>query len=254
MNLVRAIRPIAALFVASAVFGAWSDEPEGDAQRKGREIARQLLGQRPTRNAAVSGTIKIRPKKGDIREIPFRSSVVVEEDGWKSVYETEDAAGKPATRLTIRHTANVVPGFFIQTADDGGAFGELRKLEWKEVFEPFVGSDFRIIDLAYPRSDHLTWPTQRLLRTDIRRGQSCHELESVNPHPEQGGFARVVSWIDIDTGGPLEITGYDQEDDDVLEFSPKRFRKVNGEFKVTELHIRNGKTGSRTILRFDFGE
>lgn len=230
-----------------------AEAPRDTALIEGRRLARTLLGQRPAANASVSGFIQIRPRGGKTREIPFHSSVMVVGDGeWKTVYETDSIEGTPAVRLTIRHTSNVVAEFMLQDQAAEGSFGEARKLTWDEAFQPFVGSDFRIIDLAYPHSDHLTWPTQRLLGRDIRRGQSCHELESVNPTPARSGFAKVISWIDIDTGGPLEITGYDSNNDKILQFSPKRFRKVNGEFKVTELHVSNRKTKSRTVLRLEY--
>ncbi len=243
-----------ALLGAMTLQGAEDGKPSYDKSLiEGRRIARMLLGQRPTENAAVAGSIEVRPRSGEARTIPFQSRVVVDGDGeWRAIYETESAGAAPAMRLTIRHTRNVAADFFVQERVREGGYGELRKLSWKEVFQPFAGSDFRIIDLAYPHSDHLTWPTQRLLDKDIRRGQSCYELESVNPNPGQGGFARVISWIDIDTGGPLEITGYDSNDGKLLQFSPKRFRKIDGEFKVTELHISNRETRSRTVLRFDF--
>ncbi len=254
------MKTVVASFVLLALLGAAPPQSTGaDAQRdtelsEGRRIARTLLGQRPTADASISGSILIRPRGGKAREIPFRSSVTVDGNDWKTVYETEAIEGTPAVRLTIRHTSNVVAEFHLQDQEADGTFGEARRLTWAGTFQPFAGSDFRIIDLAYPHSDHLTWPTQRLLGRDIRRGQSCHQLESVNPTPAQAGFARVISWIDIDTGGPLEITGYDLNGDKLLQFSPKRFRKVNGEFKVTELHISNRKTRSRTVLRLDYGK
>ena len=254
------MKSVVASFLLLALLGAEPPQAAGaDAQRdtalvEGRRIARMLLGQRPTADASVSGSIHIRPRGGKAREIPFRSSVTVGGNDWKTVYETEAIEGTPAVRLTIRHTSNVVAEFFVQDLEADGTFGEAVRLTWAEAFRPFVGSDFRIIDLAYPHSDHLTWPTQRLLSRDIRRGQSCHQLESVNPTPAKGGFAKVISWIDIDTGGPLEITGYDLSGDKLLQFSPKRFRKVNGEFKVTELHISNRQTRSRTVLRLVYGK
>jgi len=240
---------VALLLVSGSAALAGADE---ESLRKGRAVARQLLSQRPVADATVKGTISIRPAKGATRDIPFVSEVKVAEDGWKAIYETKPVDGSAALQLAIHHSVNAVATYSVRTADSEGKLGEARELELREVFEPFAGSDFRIIDLAYPHSDHLTWPEQRLLRSALRRGQSCYELESVNPRPGSGGFAKVISWIDIDTGGPLEINGYDGEGERELQFSPKRFRKVDGEFKVTELHVRNRKTGSRTILRFEF--
>lgn len=214
--------------------------------RAGQEIARQLLAQRPLENSTVNGTIKIRRKKTPTREIPFNSEIIIGTNSWKTIYETA------ATRLTIVHKTRGATEFLLETADAKGVFSEPKPLSWKESLEPFADSDFRILDLGYPHSDFLTWPEQYILQTDIRRGQSCYELESVNPNPANGGFAKVVSWIDIDSGGPVYIYGYDKEGKEALRFAPRGIRPIEGEYKVTELEISNRKTGSRTTLKFDF--
>lgn len=250
-------------FFAVLLFGAWSlaaapaaptveRERNDKTLRAGRELARQLLAQRPLESSQVRGAIKIRAKKSPTREIPFNSEIIVGTNSWKSVYETEATPGQPAVRLVIAHSVGRATEFTLQSADSRGVFGAPKALDWKEALKPFAGSDFRILDLAYPHSDFLAWPEQYILQTAIRRGQSCYELESVNPNPATGGFAKVVSWIDIDSGGPVYIYGYNQSGEETLKFSPQGIKSVDGEYKVTELVISNRKTGSRTTLKFDF--
>lgn len=259
MNLPRAMTKIFAALLA----GVWSlaaapaaptveRERNDKTLRAGRELARQLLAQRPLESSQVRGTIKIKARKSSTREIPFKSEIVVGTHSWKSVYQTEAAPGQPAARLVITRNVGRATEFSLQSADAQGVFGVPKTLSWKEALNPFAGSDFRILDLAYPHSDFLAWPEQYILQTAIRRGQSCYELESVNPNPANGGFAKVVSWIDIDSGGPVYIYGYDRSGEETLKFSPQGIKSVDGEYRVTELVISNRETGSRTTLKFDF--
>lgn len=238
---------------AAAPFPAKIEKERSDATlQAGQRVAQELLSQRPLESSSVRGTIKIRPKKGQTREIPFKSEIIVGTNSWKSVYQTEATPEVPATRLTIVHAGSRAAQFLLETADANGVFGAQKALTWKESLKPFAGSDFRIMDLAYPHSDHLAWPEQYILSRDIRRSKSCYELESVNPNPANGGFAKVISWIIIDNGAPAYIHGYDEQGKEVLRFEPQGIRKIDGAYQATEFYIRNRQTGSRTTLKFDF--
>ena len=114
-----------------------------------------------------------------------------------------------------------------------------------------AGSDFWLSDLGL---EFFHWPQQRLLKKQLKRGQSCNVLESVNPHPTTNGYSRVVSWIDIDSGGIVHAEAYDQGKKLLKEFAPKEFKKVNGRWELSEMEIRNVKTGSRTRLEFELGK
>jgi hypothetical protein len=71
-----------------------------------------------------------------------------------------------------------------------------------------AGSDFRLMDFGL---EFLYWPDQRLLKPEMRRGRSCRVLQSINPRDLPGSYARLVSWIDLETDGLLRaermITG-----------------------------------------------
>ncbi|MFT4586703.1 MAG: hypothetical protein ACI9VS_002039 [Candidatus Binatia bacterium] len=260
MNFTRAIPLVFAallagtgLNLAAAPAAARPEKERSNATlQAGQRVARELLSQRPLENSSVRGTIKIRPKKGRSREISFKSEIIVGTNSWNSGYETEATPEVPATRLTIVHAESRAAQFLLETSDANGVFGAPRALTWKESLKPFAGSDFRIMDLAYPHSDHLAWPEQYILSRDIRRSKACYELESVNPNPANGGFAKVISWIIVDNGAPAYIHGYDQQGKEVLRFEPQGIRKIDGVYQATEFYIKNRKTGSRTTLKFDF--
>jgi YD repeat-containing protein len=116
---------------------------------------------------------------------------------------------------------------------------------------PFAGSDFWIADLGL---EFLHWPKQRLVRKELRRGQSCDVLESTNPDPRPGGYRRVVSWLDIDTGGIVHADAYDANDRLLKQFDPKEFTKIKGEWQLEEMEIRNRQKGSKTRIDFKLGE
>ena len=76
-------------------------------------------------------------------------------------------------------------------------------------------------------------------------------MESVNPQPAPGTYSRVVSWIDIDTGGIIHADAYGHDKKLLKVFEPKKFTKVNGRWHLKEMEIRNEQTDSRTTLVFD---
>jgi hypothetical protein len=120
-----------------------------------------------------------------------------------------------------------------------------------EIMAPFAGSDFWIADLGL---DFFHWPEQKILKHEMRRGRACQVLESTNPDPTPAGYSRVVSWIDNETLGIVQAEAYDAKGDLLKEFYPKSFKKVNGQWELQEMEIRNDQTGSRTRLDFDLNK
>ena len=92
------------------------------------------------------------------------------------------------------------------------------------------------------------------MKKELKKGQSCAVLESKDPEPATNGYSRVVSWIDIDTGGIVQAEAYDARGKLLKEFELKEAEKVNGEWKISEFQMRNPQTGSRTTLKFNFGK
>jgi len=113
---------------------------------------------------------------------------------------------------------------------------------------PFAGSDFWLMDLGL---EFFHWPEQRLLKPEMRHNRSCRVLESINPASDPAGYARVVSWIDLETDGLVCAEAYDRGNRLVKEFSVGSFRKVEGRYQLQDMKIRNAKTGRRTELEFD---
>ena len=113
---------------------------------------------------------------------------------------------------------------------------------------PFPGGDFWAVDLGL---EFFHWPDQKILKHEMRRGQPCKVLESINPAPSTNGYSRVVSWIDNESGGIVHAEAYDANGGLLKEFDPKSFKKVDGQWQLQDMEIRNAQTGSRTRLEFD---
>ena len=118
---------------------------------------------------------------------------------------------------------------------------------------PFAG-DFLASDLGL---EFFHWPEQKILKKENKRSRGCMVLESTNPNlPSNNTFppirySRVVSWIDEESGGIVQAEVYDFKNKLLKEFAPKSFKKVNGQWELQEMEIRNVQTGSRTRLEFD---
>ena len=123
----------------------------------------------------------------------------------------------------------------------------------KNAMIPFANSDFWIADLGL---EFFHWSAQKILPkpTNLVRGREYTLLESTNPNPSTNGYSRVLSWIDKESGGILEAEAYDAQGKLLKVFEPKSFKKVDGQWELQEMEIRNVQTGSRTRLEFDLNK
>jgi len=222
-----------------------------EAPRLGSELAARLIAQVPARNVTNSGLLKIEGASGMLRSVPVHFTVAAVGANWFACYETKptDSVSKQA-KVVITHTAGQPNTYeWVEGSSKDGA--PPRKLSGADTMIPFAGSDFWIADLGL---EFLHWPGQKLIRKQIRKGQSCDVLESTNPNPGPGGYRRVVSWLDIDTGGIVHADAYDAKDRLLKQFDPKEITKVKGEWQLEEMEIRNRQTGAKTRIEFKLGE
>ena len=76
-------------------------------------------------------------------------------------------------------------------------------------------------------------------------------VESTTLKPAAGGYSRVLTWLDQGTLGIVAAEAYDARGKLLKEFQPKSFKKVNGQWQLKEMEIRNEQTDTRTSLVFD---
>lgn len=117
----------------------------------------------------------------------------------------------------------------------------------------FAGSDFLAGELGL---DFLYWPSQKLIvhRIKIRKTRACYVLESTRPSAEDGGYVKVVSWIDKEALAPIFIQARDAEDKLIKEFDVESVTKVDGFYKIGEIQMFNNVTRSRTSIEYDYEE
>lgn len=227
---------------------------------EGHQLAQRLAEEQPEQNLTTTGVLKIHADKGSWENNPITFRVILTPTNWASLYQ---AGGTNQTQtLLVVHTAGQRNAYFYETNAAtqvpllngvpvlGHLFKSRGKLSGSETVEPFAGSDFWLCDLGL---EFFHWPEQKTLPnpTNLKRGRSYTLLESINPYPATNGYSRVLSWIDQETGGILQAEAYDAQGKLLKEFSPKSFKKVNGQWQLQEMEIDNVQTGSRTRLEFD---
>ena len=240
-----------------------------EAVIQGRQLAQQILEQQPAKSLTNTGVLEIRDAKDKTSKIPVQCAVIITATNWSVVYK---AFFTNATEtLTVVHPANqlfrqlISPGLpndlpklpqdlpkIAGTINDRIEPFDTYQHDWQGVpvvNRSFAGSDFWVEDLSL---EFLHWPAQKILKPyEMRRGRSCQVLESTNPNPSPNGYSRVVSWIDNETLGIVQAEAYDAKGELLKEFYPKDFKKVNGQWELGEMEIRNDQTGSQTWIKFD---
>jgi hypothetical protein len=223
-----------------------------EAQKQGRALVADLLAQRPEQNSTNTGIMRIREPNGSQREVPIRFEVIPQSSSWLNVYEALPAQNRTGEKLTIVH-ADAGPNQYCvsQLQSDGGDVFSPQKLSGNQTMVSFAASDFWVADLGL---EFLHWPKQLLLKKEMRRSRSCNVLESVNPEPIAGTYARVRCWIDIESDGIVLAEAYDSQDKLLKEFAPKEIKKIQGEWQLEEMEIRNVQARSRTRVVFNLGQ
>ena len=250
---MRNVFAILSLLVAATLCAAaQSNDP---LIRQGQSIAAELRSSMPVEENNVRGVLEIRSRKNKVSEnIPVIFSVLVSNNHWDAIYETGQTPERGSEKLVVRHFEDRSNQYFYAKAPaPTGALPELKELKPHEADIPLAGSDFWLTDLGM---DFLHWPLQRRPKGEMRLGQWCHVLESV--HPDRTNIQRVVSWIDQDSAdagiaGILIAEAYAPNGKQVKEFSlsGSSFKKVDGQWQLEKMEIRNYRTRSETTLRFD---
>ena len=222
------------------------------AQIEGRVLARQLREMRPAEDSAHKGVLKIYDGRRVRAEIPVQLQTVVTATNWQAIYTTTGTNHTNAATLTVICTDNQPNRYrLLKPVAAEGPTNQFACLAGNAAMIPFAGSDFWLADLGL---EFLHWPEQQILKKELRRSQSCNVLESINPNPAPGTYARVVSWIDIDTGGIVYAEAFDANRRRMKEFLPKAVKKVAGQYQVQQMEMYDAQTRSRTVLEFDFDD
>ena len=221
------------------------------AEKEARALVAEMLAAKPDQDTTNTGLVRIRDAADKEREIPVRFEIVSTPTNWVSVYETlPSTSGPGGTKLTVIHSGEHPNRYELVIPAAPGATNPIAKeLTRGQIMAPFAGSDFWIADLGL---EFLHWPRQQVLSNDMRHSKSCKVLESTNPAPVPGGYARVKSWIMIASPrGIVHADAYDARGEVLKRFDPTNLEKIQGEYQLAEMEMRNRKTGSQTLIKFN---
>ena len=259
-NSENRIRQLRVFFFAVALlvgFGSSLAQPRrleqppplspSEGAREAKALVAEMLAERPEQNSTNVGVLKIRDGESNQRQIPLKIVTLVTRTNWLQIYEAAATPSSSAVTFTIIHTAENPNQYLLSTSSTAAP----RHLTPAELMVPFAGSDFWLADLGY---EFLHWPKQTVIKNDMRHSRACKVLESINPNPSGGGYARVVCWITVEKPhAPVHADAYDASGR-FKQFDPKNLEKVNGVYQIESVEMRNSKTGSHTVLEFDNSE
>ena len=231
---------------ASAVIAADS----GGDPIEGARIAAELKAMRPATNTQWTGVLKRRLANRATIEIPVACHIFIETNRWLSIYNSSATTNGPAEKLVVvRYHDGRTEYLYWKAAAGVELPAQPVRLDGASSAKPFAGSDFLLSDLGI---EFLQWPNQRLHSGEMRRGQACFVLDSLNPKPSEGGYARVRSWIEKEHLGLLQAEAYDAAGKLLKEFAAGSFVKdANGNYQLKDMDIRSVGAKSRTELQFD---
>jgi len=230
-------------------------------EKSGAELSARLRAATPLEPAEFKGNLILVTRDDRVTTFPIASVIrPASSNNWTVSYwvftpdrqlseqlEIDHAAGKSNT-YRIYFPTNAANSTTNRPLNQSSAPTCVQTISARELSRPFAGSDFWLCDLGL---EFLHWPQQRVLRHEMRRHRSCWVLESVTPTPLPGGYARVLSWIDVEHDGILLAEAYDAAGKQMKEFKLGSLRKVDGRYQLESMKMRNRRTGNESELKFD---
>ena len=207
-------------------------------QRKlGAQMALYMQALRPVGAINGKGELRFRAFKGTRKtvKLQFRAFTL----GATMVNEYKINEGL----LTIKQKIGQITRY-----EWTGVGKEVERLNEKQATRPFADSDFWMADLGL---EMLRWPHQNVIKRESRRRELCSVLVSRPAKAAQGGYSKVVSWVDEDSMGIIRAELFDGEGRLLKVFEPKSFKKVDGQWHVNEMEMRNEQANTRTSNNID---
>ena len=228
---------LAAILSSNLSLRAQEDDPYPTGPEAGRQLAAKLRAIKPEESTNWHGVLGIFNRKPKSSPIPLDCQITVGETNWTATYVTAPAGTNLAEKFTVVFSTNGPNEYFYARATvPGQSPGETKQLFGAAADIPIGGSDFWLSDLGL---EFLHWPDQLRLKGEMRSSRPCYVLVSTNPHPVPGGYSRVKTWIEKESGQPLiaEAFRFDNANKVMKSFSLDKVTNVNGHYQVKELEI-----------------
>ena len=210
----------------------------------GKQLAWAQRDMAPESDRELDGWLKLRDDEGRRIEIPFRLKVHIDGLYWESIYHAPGNAERQTERVKIRRHP-------IEGAQYWKSLGETEDYHPATIDErygPFAGADFFPADLGL---EFFYWSDQKWEGSDRRKGRKCDVVVSSPAPNDNSSYSKVRSWIDHETQGLIAAEAYDLSGKEWKEFSIRRFKKVDGVWRLREIEILDQQKDTRTRIEFD---
>lgn len=216
----------------------------------GQQLASEMRQTQLLNYDHIAGYLRKKARRGERsnRNLSLQTALV---DGqWMSRFTTLNPETGESERLTIYRSPEQRPRYYRATAQPGSVLPDQGdELEPSEIMSEYAGSDFWVADLGL---EFFYWPDQKILSDApirMRKGISCFVLESERKSgASTTGYTRVRSWISRDHGGLIYAEAYDASGKQIKTFEVSDVEKIDGEWKLRELSIRDEVARSVTRL------
>ncbi|HAL04737.1 MAG TPA: hypothetical protein DCP58_06470 [Verrucomicrobiales bacterium] len=211
-----------------------------DSLPDGQDLARSIRDAIPTESASLEATMEVtlRDRKRIKTPLTIQTKPLGQADCLMT-YETKPSEGNGEYWIVRRILAK---------RNEYRVDKEAKRLAKREDFEiGLARSSFTLSDLGL---EFLHWPKQKTIRKQRRKSRSCHVLESSRSDSE--GTLRVLSWVDIKSGGILAADFYSADGKVRKRFSVKGLTKKDGHWQVDEMEMRDVAERTRSRLRLHF--
>ena len=208
-----------------------------DSLPDGQDLARSIRDAIPTESASLEATMEVtlRDRKRIKTPLTIQTKPLGQADCLMT-YETKPSEGNGEYWIVRRILAK---------RNEYRLDKEAKRLAKREDFEiGLARSSFTLSDLGL---EFLHWPKQKTIRKQRRKSRSCHVLESSRSDSE--GTLRVLSWVDIKSGGILAADFYSADGKVRKRFSVKGLTKKDGQWQVDEMEMRDVAERTRSRLR-----
>tara|TARA_B100000519_G_scaffold55728_1_gene46579 strand:- start:99 stop:809 length:711 start_codon:yes stop_codon:yes gene_type:complete len=211
-----------------------------DSLPDGQDLARSIRDAIPTESASLEATMEVTLRDRKRIKTPFTiQTKPLGQADCLMTYETKPSEGNGEYWIVRRILAK---------RNEYRVDKEAKRLAKREDFEiGLARSSFTLSDLGL---EFLHWPKQKTIRKQRRKSRSCHVLESSRSDSE--GTLRVLSWVDIKSGGILAADFYSADGKVRKRFSVKGLTKKDGHWQVDEMEMRDVAERTRSRLRLHF--
>ena len=226
-------------------------DAEDDPLVQGHWLAAQLRKLALGIPGDITAWLNVRHADGQRQQHALIKQTKPLNQGWRDVFVLQDESGVSVESLSIDHLPGQVPTYRHLRGDLSALEQDAPAvLEGAQIMVPFGGSGFWLVDLGL---DFLHWPQQQVIphRIQMRKGVSCQVLESQLNVAQDQGYQRVRSWVSREHGGIVYAEAYNSEGRKIKVFEVNDVRKVNDQWYVTELKIRDLVNRSTSTMVFD---